>query len=549
MHPAANAYRFSLKTKIVLLSVITNLLTLSVFTFYTFQNKSSEVQKGVDARLMTAAHALPRILGDGYFARHLDENSVALDEYKRNTVYLGEYAAETGLAYVYAMTVRDDKVVFVADGSSAEEVANDDYSHYLQDYTDASPAVLAAWHSQQPQSDEYKDSYGTFRSLFLPYTAQDGNRYIIGADIAITDLANLTRKALIAQLGLLLLIVLAGTLLSWFFANVIANFIKSVTSQIHAIAESRNFTLRIDSTSRDEIGAMAGSMNSLIDVLRQTISETRTSAADNLQTARQFEMTATTMNSHLDNSVTHITDVSRHADSISLQATDSASNARQLSTEIETSGNQISQARIELDLMVSGINQNADFSRQLVTELNELLQDAQKIGSVLNMIGTISDQTNLLALNASIEAARAGDQGRGFAVVADEVRSLANKSKDTLGQSHRIIEKVVAGIDRVAQRITASRERADQLAASSQEALESIDATVQLMQKLRGEVTVSAKGADDICQAVMDISRDIEVIESALNQSADNAREIRSEAAKLEYQSTTLFEKVNAFQT
>ncbi len=549
MSQTAATYRFSLRARIVLLSLLTNLVTLGVFTYYTFHNKSAEIEKGIDARLLTAALALPRILGEDYFLLRHEPDAVALADYERNTVLLGDYAAASGLTYLYALTVGDDGIRFVADGSSAAEVANGSYSHYLEDYPDASPAVLEAWRSQTPQTDEYTDSYGTFRSIFVPYSATNGNRYIIAADINLAAVTGMMSDALVAQLSLMLLVLIAGTLFSWFVARLIADRIRTVTEDVRGIASSRDLTRRVGSRSRDEVAAMAASLNTLLDVIRQAIGETRGSAADNLGMARQFEASAVSMNTHLDTSIKHVAEVSRHAETITRQASESASNARLLRTEIESSGTQIGKAHVELGAMVAGIHQNAEFSRALVSELNELLRDAQKIGSVLSMIVTVSDQTNLLALNASIEAARAGDQGRGFAVVADEVRSLANKSKDTLGESNRIIDKVVAGIDRVAQRITASHERADSLATSSREALQSINDTVQLMQKLRAEVTVSADGADDICRAVNQISGDLERIEASLHHSAESARTIHGEADKLERQSNGLFDKVNTFRT
>ena len=82
------------------------------------------------------------------------------------------------------------------------------------------------------------------------------------------------------------------------------------------------------------------------------------------------------------------------------------------------------------------------------TDIDQLGQQAQGIGQILDVISDIADQTNLLALNAAIEAARAGEAGRGFAVVADEVRKLAEKTMDATKEVGKAISGIQDGTKR-----------------------------------------------------------------------------------------------------
>jgi methyl-accepting chemotaxis protein len=173
---------------------------------------------------------------------------------------------------------------------------------------------------------------------------------------------------------------------------------------------------------------------------------------------------------NLSNTLTH---VSKAGDavvpliSIVSDTTLSAQNSFEMSGQVSTASTQMSttiqeiagnineatqQMNEAVNLAMAGKESIADVNASsdevgivmegLKIQINNLQQEAEKIGDVISVINDIADQTNLLALNAAIEAARAGDAGRGFAVVADEVRKLAEKTQQSTSEIASVINNV-----------------------------------------------------------------------------------------------------------
>ncbi|MFI8743281.1 methyl-accepting chemotaxis protein [Pseudomonas sp. SCT] len=199
----------------------------------------------------------------------------------------------------------------------------------------------------------------------------------------------------------------------------------------------------------------------------------------------------------------------------------------------------------EVIIQIERLAQEATRSNEA---MNQLEQESNRIGSVMDVIKAVAEQTNLLALNAAIEAARAGEAGRGFAVVADEVRTLAQRTQ----QSTEEIEALVAGLQNGTQRVAASLSSSHSLAVSSVAltrkagtSLGAINSGVSNIQSMNQQIAAAAEQQSAVAE---EISRSVLSVRNVTEQSSTATQEIAKSSTELARLGNQLATTVSRFQ-
>jgi methyl-accepting chemotaxis protein len=226
-----------------------------------------------------------------------------------------------------------------------------------------------------------------------------------------------------------------------------------------------------------------------------------TSLAVSRQTERAME-TATAME-QMNAAVTEVAQNASNAAEQAISARDKADQGSQVVREA-----------------IDAIDEVARLSNQLHDDMSSLGQQAEGIGTVMNVITDIADQTNLLALNAAIEAARAGEAGRGFAVVADEVRKLAEKTMQATKEVGDAITAIQTGAQRNLESVSEAASavsRSRELSGASGEVLNQI---VELVNDSTDQVQAIATAADEQAATSDHINRSVDEVRTISEQSA-----------------------------
>ena len=246
-------------------------------------------------------------------------------------------------------------------------------------------------------------------------------------------------------------------------------------------------------------------------------------------------------NAEIDQAATAINQMTSAVEEVARNAVSTSDASNQSSTSAQAGQTRV----IETVQSIQTLTENVQATSTLVQNLADQSQD---IGKVLDVIRSIAEQTNLLALNAAIEAARAGESGRGFAVVADEVRALAHRTQQSTLEIDSMVNAMRNGSAQALASMTTSRDRAGSTLALAQGAGESLTEITSSINQISERNLVIASAAEEQAQVAREVDRNIVNIRDLSMQSTQGANQISASSHELSRLAADLNQVVARFQ-